>query len=312
VPSVDNEPERPKLSSQYRQPPKDATKKGSVITKSRTDQLQEADQRCRERRALDQAASRSIDTFTARDDTPEPEGGATSTIEPNPDRQSSQATEFFASFVRPLPTSFDPPPPIPESDMAPPETQATNNFSLVTMTPVQLQELVQRTVQQTTAAMGPLVGPAGPQIVNMTKDLRIPDPSPFSGQSDELDPFLLECEQCFRIQPDIFNTADKKAFYVLSLFKGKLARIWKEQFFKSREGQNLIATDWAAFRKALKDSFTEEGRTQDAQKELQEIHQGKYESTINHNITSQIILAGAPDTLDAWMTKALQIDRAFK
>jgi len=246
-----------------------------MITKSRTDQLQEADQRRRERHALDQAASRSIDTFTARDDTPEPEGGVTSAVEPNPDRQSSQATAFFASFTRSPSTSFDPPPPIPESDMAPPETQATNNFSLVTMTPVQLQELVQRTVQQTTATMGPPASPAGPQIANITKDLHIPDPSPFSRHSNELDPFLLECEQCFRIQPDIFNTADKKAFYVLSLFKGKLARIWKEQYFKSREGQNLIATDWAAFRKALKDSFTEEGRTQDAQKELQEIRQGK-------------------------------------
>jgi len=341
MPSVDNEPER--LSSQYRQPPKDATKKGSVITKSRADQLLEADQKRRERRALDQAASRSIDTFADRDDTPEPEGGATSVVEPNPDRQSSQATEFFASFARTPPTSFDPPLPIPESDMAPPEPQATNNFSLVTMTPVQLQELIQRTVQQTTAAMGPPAGPTGPQIANITKDLHIPDPSPFSGHSDELDPFLLECEQCFRIQPDIFNTADKKVFYVLSLFKGKLAHIWKEQYFKSREGQNLIATDWAAFRKALKDSFTEEGRTQDAQKELQEIRQGKmdvdelntkfrlllqqagvdptqnpqliirmYESAINRNIASQIILAGAPDTLDAWMTKASQIDRAFK
>ena len=274
MPSVDNEPERPKLSSQYRQPPKDATKKGSVITKSRADQLLEADQRRRERRALDQATSRSIDTFAARDNTPEPEGGATSAVEPNPDRQSSQATEFFASFVKPPPTSFDLPLSTPESDMAPPETQATNNFSLITMTPVQLQELIQWTVQAATTA-GPPANPAGPQIVNIMKDLRIPDPSPFSGHSDELDPFLLECEQCFRIQPDIFNMADKKVFYVLSLFKGKLARIWKEQFLKSREGQNLIATDWAAFRKALKDSFTEEGRTQDAQKELQEIRQGK-------------------------------------
>jgi len=116
VPSVDNKPERPKLSSQYRQPPKDATKKGSVITKTHADQLLEADQRRRERRALDQAASRSIDTFAARDDTPEPEGGATSAVEPNTDRQSSQATEFFASFVRP--PSFNPPPPTPESNMA--------------------------------------------------------------------------------------------------------------------------------------------------------------------------------------------------
>jgi len=336
VPSVDNEPERPKLVSPYRLPPKDATKKGSVITKSRTDLLLEAEERRRERRALDQAASRSIDAFTNRDDTPEPEGGVTSVVEPNPDRQSSQATEFFASFARPPPTPVDPAPPIPKRTMAPPETQAANNFSLITMTPAQLDELVQSVTRAN-------AGPVGPQIANITKDLRIPDPSPFSGHSDELDPFLLECEQRFRIQPDIFNTADKKAFYVLSLFKGKLARIWKEQFLKSCEGQNLIAVDWATFRKALKDSFTEEGRTQDAQKELQEIHQGKmdvdelntkfrlllqragvnptqnpqliirmYESAINRNIAPQIILAGAPDTLDEWMTKASQIDRAYK
>jgi len=191
VPSVDNEPERPKLSSQYRLPPKDATKKGSVITKTRADQLLEADQRRRERRALDQAAGRSIDAFTNRDDTPEPEGGVTSAVEPNPNRQSSQASTFFASFRQPPPTSFDPSPTIPESNMAPPETPAANNFSLITMTPAQLDELVQRVTRAN-------AGPAGPQIANITRDLRIPDPSPFSGHSDELDPFLLECEQRFR------------------------------------------------------------------------------------------------------------------
>jgi len=116
---------------------------------------------------------------------------------------------------------------------------------------------------------------AGPQITNITKDLCIPDSSPFSGHSNELDPFLLECEQQFQIQPDIFNTDDKKVFYVLSLFTGKLARIWIKQFLKSREGQDLVAINWAEFRKALKNSFTEEGQMQDVQKELQEIHQGK-------------------------------------
>ena len=37
-----------------------------------------------------------------------------------------------------------------------------------------------------------------------------------------------------------------------------------------------------------------------------------YKSMINHNIALQLILAGAPATLDEWMTKALQIDRAYK
>jgi len=258
---VDNEPEMPKLTQQYRQPPKTATKKGSVLTQSCTDQLLEVERKRREQRAQDQASGRSIDAFANRDDTPEPEtGGATSAVEPTFDRQSSQAPTF-SSFLPPP----DPPNP-PDIDMSA-TPAAVNNYSLITISPRQLQELVQQTIQATQAA-APQENPPGPQIANITKDLCIPDPSPFSGHSDELDPFLLECEQRFRIQPDIFNADDKKAFYVLSLFKGKLVRIWKEQFFKSCEGQNLVAVDWAGFRKALKDSFTEEGRTQDAQKEL--------------------------------------------
>jgi len=37
-----------------------------------------------------------------------------------------------------------------------------------------------------------------------------------------------------------------------------------------------------------------------------------YENAINWNIASQLILSGAPATLDEWMTKASQIDRAYK
>jgi len=309
-----------------------------------TDQLIEVERRRREQRAQDQASGRSIDTFADRADTPEPEvGGATSTVEPTFNRQSSQA-RTFSSFLPPI--DLPNPPEIDMTTTQPPAGPPVNNYSLITMTPQQLQELMQQTVQATQAAAppgNPQGNLPGPQITNITRDLRIPDPSPFSGHSDELDPFLLECEQRFRIQPDIFNTDDKKAFYILSLFKGKLARIWKEQFLKSHEGQNLVAVDWAGFRKALKDIFTEEGRTQDVQKELQEIRQGKmdvdelntkfqlllqragvdptqnpeliirmYESVINRNIASQLILSGAPATLDEWMTKASQIDRAYK
>jgi len=217
---MDNEPERPKLSQQYRQPPKTATKNGSVLMQSRTDQLIKVERRRREQHAQDQASGRSIDAFANRDDTPEPEtGGATSAVEPPFDRQSSQALTF-SSFLPP-----DPPNP-PDVDMATntPAAAPVNNYSLITITPRQLQELVQQTIQATQAA-APQGNPPGPQITNITKDLRIPDPSPFSRHSDELDP------------------DDKKVFYILSLFKGKLARIWKEQFLKSREGQDLVAVD---------------------------------------------------------------------
>jgi len=69
---MDNKPERPKLSQQYCQPPKTATKKGSVLTQLRTGQLIEVERRRREQHAQDQASSRSVDAFANRDDTPEP------------------------------------------------------------------------------------------------------------------------------------------------------------------------------------------------------------------------------------------------
>jgi hypothetical protein len=205
----------------------------------------------------------------------------------------------------------------------------------ISIMPTQLQNLVDGIV-----AGLPGGAPRGPS----TKDLKVPDPTPFSGNSEDLEPFLRDCEIKFKIQNDIFDTTEKKAFYLLTLFKGRVARLWKEQYTRSREGKDLVERDdWDAFIALLKDNFREAGRAQDAMKELQLIRQGKqgvdefntrfrllaqkaeldttananiliqmYKATLNRDVAKQIILAGAPTNLNDYMKKASELDGAYK
>ena len=40
-----------------------------------------------------------------------------------------------------------------------------------------------------------------------TKDLKLAEPRPFSGKTEDLDDFLNECEMIFSVKDDIYNTS---------------------------------------------------------------------------------------------------------
>lgn len=214
---------------------------------------------------------------------------------------------------------------------------------LLTMTKAQLDSLVQSIATATVKAADDRTAPP-PQRPSTTKDLKIAEPSPFTGKPEDLEPLLRECEIRFDIQNDIYNDAARKAYFVLSLFKSGTAKTWKEQYIRSREGHSLVMNDdWDAFKRLLKSGFPEVGRTQDAMQALSKIRQGKmtvdelnanfrlliqkagldiarnadvliqwYENAINRNIAQQIILSGTPNNLDNWMQKASELDSAYK
>lgn len=130
---------------------------------------------------------------------------------------------------------------------------------------------------------------------------------------------------------------------MLSLFKSGIAKTWKEQYIQSQDGRPLVLQDdWERSKTLLRSGFPEIGRVQEALQELQQIRQGKmnvdelntkfrllvakaglnatanlqilihmYEQAINRDIGKQIILAGAPDDLDGWMTIASKLDGAY-
>jgi hypothetical protein len=232
-----------------------------------------------------------------------------------------------------------------------PRISNTNNF--VAFTVEQLEELTRRIATATAETLhqmppltqttdGTTVVPAPVRI--STKDLKLTDPPSFTGRAEDLEPLLRDCEIRFSIQNDIYNTVDKKAYFLLTLFKSGTAKIWKEQYIQSREGHRLVFNDdWEAFKTLLRSAFPEVGRAQDAMKELQNIKQGKmsidelntkfrllvqkagmnpvtnvailialYEQAINRQIAQQIIVAGTPNTLDRYMAKASELDNAFR
>jgi hypothetical protein len=216
--------------------------------------------------------------------------------------------------------------PQPSTSSLPPQLppqQIRNSF--FTITPNDIQTLIQGVQDR----------PAG------EKELKYAEQSPFSGKPEDLDPMLREAEIRFGIQRNTYNTATKKAYYILSLFKSGNAKLWKEQYLRARESKTLTEGDsWTEFRKLLKDSFKDVGSKDDAIAQLQRIRQKPgqsidefntrfrilvqiggldeeenatlltefYSRAIKTDIAKRIILQEAPETLSGWMKKAAQVD----
>ena len=215
----------------------------------------------------------------------------------------------------------------------------THTTQFLTISPAQLDALVTQIATTAVRAQQTQTGPG-----QSSKGLKIAEPSPFSGKPEDLKPLLRECELRFNLQQDIYDTANKKAYFVLALFKTGMPKVWKEQYIRSREGYNLVQDDdWTQFKNLLKSGFPKLGQTQDAMQELQKIRQGKtsvdklntkfrlliqkaglnattnasmliqlYEQAISREIVRQIIISGSPDNLDEWMRKASELDNAFR
>ena len=117
---------------------------------------------------------------------------------------------------------------------------------------------------------------AGLQPQNDGKNYRLPDQNTFSGRAETVDAFLLECVTRFNILPNNFNSTNKKVYYALSLMKDGVARTWKEQYLRSREGEQYLAEQnlWDNFANRLKTSFTDPGNRTNAMRSLKNICQG--------------------------------------
>ena len=121
--------------------------------------------------------------------------------------------------------------------------------------------------------------PPPPPPQSNVKDLKFGDQNPFSGRPEDLDPMLREAELRFQIQDTIYNTADKKVYYILSLFKTGNAKLWKEQYVRQREGKTLCSgNDWNNFKGTLRASFRDVGSKEEAMTALQKITQGPRQS----------------------------------
>ena len=180
-----------------------------------------------------------------------------------------------------------------------------------------------------------------PSTTSNAKDLKFAEQSPFTGKAEHLEFMLREAEVRFSVQEQIYDTATKKAFYVLSLFKSGNAFLWKEQYLRQREGKTLCEGDnWENFKNLLKASFTDVGSKDEAMIKLQRMRQKKdqtidefntyfrvtlqkagldeqdnaplliqmYSQAIRQEIAKRIIMQGAPALLSLWMRQAALVD----
>ena len=107
---------------------------------------------------------------------------------------------------------------------------------------------------------------------NTSKELKFAEQKPFSGKPEDLEPLVREAELRFAMQSTIFNTATKKAYYILSLFQEGNAKNWKEQYIQSREGESLCRGDsFTNFKNNLHEVFKDVESRDDALSSLQRI-----------------------------------------
>ena len=213
----------------------------------------------------------------------------------------------------------------PQPSTAPLPNPITHVFQMGTK---DLQDLLKGIVNQ------------NPNPGSTSKDLKFADQAPFTGKPEDLEPMLREAELRFQVQYSIYNTPTKKAYYILTLFKSGNAKLWKEQYIRSRDEGTLCPGDsWTNFKAELQRNFKDVGSAQDAMQSLQKIQQGRmtvdeynthfrilvqkaglddhennailtsmYSQGLNRETAKRIILNGEPANLAAWMLQAATMD----
>ena len=178
------------------------------------------------------------------------------------------------------------------------------------------------------------------------KDFGLGDPSSFKGEPHKLDMFLQDCSLRFALLPHTFDEAAKQITYALSHMREGDASRWKEQYLKSRTALVTatvpfsVGTSWRTFENALRASFTEVDKEQDAMHKMQHLRQGKktidqhnidfkllteksrltgaehastlihfYRESIQPHIRERILMMDTPPTtIDEWFSRAAQFD----
>jgi len=173
-------------------------------------------------------------------------------------------------------------------------------------------------------------------------DLKFAEQTAFTGKPEKLDPMIQEAEVHFAVQDKIYNTPNKKVYYILSLFKTGNTKLWKEQYLQQCEGKTLCKGDlWKTFKETLNKSFCNIESKDDAMTQLQQIWQAKgqtvdeyntwfrililkagldeqentviliqlYSKGLNKDIGTKIIINEPPAILSGWMRKASILDR---
>jgi hypothetical protein len=100
-------------------------------------------------------------------------------------------------------------------------------------------------------------------------------PSPFSGRMEDTNWFITECTLFFTLNPERYESEEKKIAFILLLLKTGLAKTWAESYILGRgeiadNGLGLFNNFITLFRGA----FTSQHESEDAQYKLEGCKQG--------------------------------------
>ena len=97
------------------------------------------------------------------------------------------------------------------------------------------------------------------------KEIKLRTPTPYDGDRDLLDDFLMEVEIYIQINDKIYNTDKKKIIFALSYIKEETAALWKQNFWVIEKLNDRNAPwTWKRFKDTLKAFFAPFDRPEEA------------------------------------------------
>src|SRR6202522_745329 len=136
-----------------------------------------------------------------------------------------------------------------------------------------------------------------PSNSNETKELRINQPTHFTGNRDDLDNFLQDCTLYLTLNRAVYETDEKKIIFMLSYMTKGTARAWKEAFV--RDIINTQTNDFGSLKQFtvdLKKAFEASDSEGDARAKLRQLKQGK--NSVDDYVAQFRILAGKAKMTD--------------
>src|SRR6202522_313530 len=130
-----------------------------------------------------------------------------------------------------------------------------------------------------------------PSNSNETKELRINQPTHFTGNRDDLDNLIQDCTLYLSLNRAVYETDEKKIIFMLSYMTKGTARAWKEAFV--RDIINTQTNDFGSLKQFtvdLKKAFEASDSEGDARAKLRQLKQGK--DSVDDYVAQFRILAG--------------------
>ena len=115
-----------------------------------------------------------------------------------------------------------------------------------------------------------IVQPPPPSV----KEIKMKEPTPFTGDRRKLDSFLLEIEMFLRMNGSIYDTDEKKIIYALSFMREGTAGPWKHSYWNAYSNFGFSGT-WAGFKNSLRNDFSPVDKKGEAMNKMMTERQGE-------------------------------------